>query len=237
MNGNINDIYPGLNEIVLALSNGCFTDNTSPSSSLNKEQEQTNKIKIEFYKCLCKMLLHSNMQCNDVNILITNFFPLIAHVHKCPKLLNENILDKVLSYIDIILYSTNTNETYINTYNNLLCNILSSNTALYINNDDNKEQYNTLINYFYMNYIEHLRLIDKDKTVNEKNKEYYMKYYFKLYQLLLIVYKEHLCKELNETSLNGFIELYEEIRIRIEYVDKDNFGAACNCCRQGEKYS
>ena len=216
MNGNINDIYPGLNEIALTLSNG-FTDNTP----LNKEQEQTNKIKIEFYKCLCKMLLHSNMQCNDVNVLISNFFPLITNLHKCPKLINEQLLDKELSYIDIVLYSANTNESYINKYNELLCNILSMNSALYVNSDS-KEQYNTLINYFYTNYIEHLRLVDKDKTVNEKDKEYYMKYYFKLNQLLLIVYKERLYKELNETSLNGFIELYEEIRIRIEYVEKDN---------------
>ena len=212
MNGNINDIYQGLNLLTLSLSDG-FAD--------NKEQEKTNKIKIECYKCLCKMLLYSNMQFNDVKVLISNFFPLIAHLHICPNLLNEDILDKVLSHIDIVLYSTNTNETYINKYNNFLCNILSVNTVLYFDND-NKEQYTTLINYFYMNYIESLRLIDKDKTVNEKDKEYYMKYYFKLYQLLLIVYKERLCRELNEMSLNGFIELYEEIRIRIEYVEKDN---------------
>ena len=212
MKGNINDIYLGLNLLTLSLSDG-FAD--------NKEQEKANKIKIECYKCLCKMLLYSNMQYNDVKVLISNFFPLIAHLHMCPNLLNEDILDKLLSHIDTVLYSANTNEAYINKYNNFLCNILSVNTLLYFDND-NKEQYTTLINYFYMNYIEHLRLVDKDKTVNDKDKEYYMKYYFKLYQLLLILYKERLCRELNETSLNGFIDLYEEIRIRIEYVDKDN---------------
>ena len=203
MQGTLNDILPGLSTVIMFLAGG-FVGKTAH----NADSLRNIKTKVELYKCFCQMLLKTPLRCLDVHVLVCRLLPLTLNLNKYHNIITPSILDNALSFSDIVLFDTNTNESYIKKYSDMLCELLTS-----INNEDDDTQHTMLVNHFYTNYIDSMRVVLKEQMSNED----VVKHYTKMYNMLLIVYRCGLCKELNETNANGFVELYDEIKNKVEF--------------------
>ena len=207
MQGTLNDILPGLSTVIMFLAGG-FVGNTA----YNVDNLHNIKTKVELYKCFCQMLLKTPLHCLDVHVLVCRLLPLTSNLNKYRNIITPSIIDNALSFSDVVLFDTNTNESYIKKYIDMLCELLTP-----MNNDNDDTQHALLVNYFYTNYINSMRGVVKEQTYKDV-----VKHYLKMYNMLLIMYRCGLCEELNETNANGFVELYDEIKIKVDFERYDN---------------